>query len=193
MTLSEEQINIANKNSAGNDKVDFHLTDYRNIDEKYDRIVSVGMFEHVGRKQFQTYFDKIYQCLEDDGVALIHTIGRADGPGETDPWTKKYIFPGGYAPALSEIAPIIEKSGLYITDLEILRLHYAKTICEWRKRVENNKDKIIELYDEEFLRMWQFYLASAECAFRNLGHVVFQFQLAKKVDTVPLTRDYIYK
>lgn len=191
VTLSEEQLKIANKNSQSNDNVNFHLMDYRKIDEKYDRIVSVGMFEHVGRKQYQTYFDKIYQCLEDDGVALIHTIGRADGPGETDPWTKKYIFPGGYAPALSEIAPIIEKSGLYITDLEILRIHYAKTICEWRKRVEKNRDKIIALYDEEFMRMWEFYLASAECAFTNLGHVVFQFQLAKWQDKVPLDRRYL--
>ncbi len=149
------------------------------------------MFEHVGRKQYQSYFDKVYECLNDDGVALIHTIGRADGPGETDPWTKKYIFPGGYAPALSEIAPAIEKSGLYITDMEVLRLHYANTLKEWRIRVEGNKENIIEMYDDNFLRMWEFYLASAECAFRNLGHVVFQFQLSKWQDNVPLTREYL--
>ena len=191
VTLSEEQLKVANKNAEQNDNVEYQLRDYRNVDEKYDRVVSVGMFEHVGRKQYQTFFNKVYDCLNDDGVALIHTIGRADGPGETDPWTKKYIFPGGYAPSLSEIAPIIEKSGLYITDMEVLRLHYAKTLKEWRVRVEANKEKIIELYDENFLRMWEFYLASAECAFRNLGHVVFQFQLSKWQDNVPLDRKYL--
>lgn len=192
VTLSEEQFKVAEEQTANNDKVSFRLKDYRNITKEYDRIVSVGMFEHVGRKQYQTFFNKIYQCLNEDGIALVHTIGRADGPGETDPWTKKYIFPGGYAPALSEIASAIEKSGLYITDMEVLRLHYAKTIAEWRKRVEKNRDIIISLYDEDFLRMWEFYLASAECAFRNLGHVVFQFQLAKKQDNVPLSRRYLW-
>ena len=192
ITLSEEQLKVANKNSSHLDKVNFQLRDYREVRQKFDRVVSVGMFEHVGRKQYQTFFNKVYECLEDDGVALIHTIGRADGPGETDPWTKKYIFPGGYAPALSEIAPVIEKSGLYITDMEVLRIHYADTLCEWRKRVEKKKPKIIELYDEKFLRMWEFYLASAECAFRNLGHVVFQFQLAKWQDNVPLNRRYLW-
>lgn len=192
VTLSEEQLKVANKNSVHQYGVDFQLRDYRDVTEKFDRVVSVGMFEHVGRKQYQTFFNKVYECLEEDGVALIHTIGRADGPGETDPWTKKYIFPGGYAPALSEIAPVIEKSGLYITDMEVLRLHYADTLCEWRKRVEQNKAKITELYDEKFLRMWEFYLASAECAFRNLGHVVFQFQLAKWQGNVPLNRRYLW-
>ncbi|MEZ5757300.1 MAG: cyclopropane-fatty-acyl-phospholipid synthase family protein [Emcibacteraceae bacterium] len=191
VTLSEEQLKVANGNAEKIDGVHFELCDYRNVKEKFDRVVSVGMFEHVGRSQYNTYFKKIYECLKDDGVALVHTIARADGPGETDPWTKKYIFPGGYAPALSEIAPAIEKSGLYITDVEILRLHYAKTLCEWRKRVEENREKIIELYDDRFLRMWEFYLASAECAFRNLGHVVMQFQLAKKQDNVPLHRSYL--
>ncbi len=191
VTLSEEQLKVAQRNAQNNDNVDYQLRDYRHVSEKYDRIVSVGMFEHVGRKQYQTFFNKVYECLNDDGVALIHTIGRADGPGETDPWTKKYIFPGGYAPALSEMAPVIEKAGLYITDMEVLRLHYAKTLCEWRKRVDANRDKIIDLYDENFLRMWEFYLASAECAFRNLGHVVFQFQLSKWQDNVPLDRKYL--
>jgi len=192
VTLSEEQLKIANKNSSHLDGVNFQLRDYRDVTEKFDRVVSVGMFEHVGRKQYLTFFNKVYECLKDDGIALIHTIGRADGPGETDPWTKKYIFPGGYAPALSEMAPVIEKSGLYITDMEVLRIHYADTLCEWRKRVEKNKHKIIELYDEKFLRMWEFYLASAECAFRNLGHVVFQFQLAKWQDNAPLNRGYLW-
>lgn len=191
VTLSEEQLKIAQNNAEHNDDVNYLLKDYRAVTEKFDRVVSVGMFEHVGRKQYQTFFNKVYECLEEDGVALIHTIGRADGPGETDPWTKKYIFPGGYAPALSEIAPVIEKAGLYITDMEVLRLHYADTLAEWRKRVEANRNKIIELYDEKFLRMWEFYLASAECAFRNLGHVVYQFQLAKWQGNVPLTREYL--
>ena len=196
VTLSREQHSLARKRAEEgkvSDKVHFNFQDYRHVTEKYDRIVSVGMFEHVGRRQYQTYFDKVYDTLEEDGVALIHTIGRADGPGSTDPWTLKYIFPGGYAPSLSEISPIIEKAGLYITDLEIWRLHYAETLREWRKRTMDNKAAIEDLYDERFFRMWDFYLSSAECAFRNLGHVVFQFQLAKKQDAVPLTRDYLLK
>jgi len=196
VTLSEEQLSIAQdrvKQKGLEDKVDFQFRDYRDVDEKFDRVVSVGMFEHVGRAQFQTFFNKVYDCLSDDGVAMIHTIGRADGPGSTDPWTLKYIFPGGYAPSLSEIAPVIEKAGLYITDMEVWRLHYAETLKEWRRRTHANKDKVIALYDEKFFRMWDFYLASAECAFRNLGHVVFQFQLARKQDAVPLSREYLYK
>lgn len=193
VTLSQEQYDIACERAKDNDKVRFKFQDYRDVTEKFDRIVSIGMFEHVGRRQYQTYFDKVYASLKDDGVALIHTIGRADGPGSTDPWTIKYIFPGGYAPSLSEIAPVIEKSGLYITDMEVWRLHYAETLKEWRARVYKNKDAIVKLYDEVFFRMWDFYLASAEASFRNMGHVVFQFQLAKKVGTVPLTRDYLFR
>ncbi|PCI49955.1 MAG: SAM-dependent methyltransferase [Alphaproteobacteria bacterium] len=193
VTLSQEQYDIACERAQDNDKIRFKFQDYRDVSEKFDRIVSVGMFEHVGRRQYQTFFDKIYASLKDDGVALIHTIGRADGPGSTDPWTIKYIFPGGYAPSLSEVAPIIEKAGLYITDLEVWRLHYAETLKEWRARVYKNRAAIVSLYDETFFRMWDFYLASAEASFRNLGHVVFQFQLAKKLDTVPLTRDYLFK
>jgi cyclopropane-fatty-acyl-phospholipid synthase len=195
VTLSEEQIKVANQKVIDENiatHVDFKLIDYRHLDDTFNRIVSVGMFEHVGRKNYQTYFDKIYDSLTDDGVAVVHTIGRADGPGSTDPWTVKYIFPGGYAPALSEISKAIEKSGLYITDIEVLRLHYARTLKEWRKRVNNNREKIVNSYDEEFYRMWEFYLSSAECAFRNLGHVVFQFQLAKKQDNVPLDRRYLH-
>lgn len=194
VTLSKEQHALANKRAVDrnvSDKVHFNFQDYRNVDQKFDRIVSVGMFEHVGRRQYQTFFDKVYSSLKDDGVALIHTIGRADGPGSTDPWTLKYIFPGGYAPSLSEITPIIEKAGLYITDLEVWRIHYADTLREWRKRALENKAAIEKLYDERFFRMWDFYLSSAECAFRNLGHVVFQIQLAKKQDAVPLTREYL--
>ena len=188
VTLSQEQYDVARQRVQDNDladKIDIRFQDYRDVDEKFDRIVSVGMFEHVGRRQYKTYFDKIYSSLKDDGVALIHTIGRSDGPGSTDPWTLKYIFPGGYAPSLSEVAPTIEKAGLYITDMEIWRLHYAETLKEWRARVHKNKAAIIGLYDERFFRMWDFYLASGEASFRNMGHVVFQFQLAKKVDTVP--------
>ena len=194
LTLSEEQLKIAREKAVKEnitDAVKFELNDYRHIEEKFDRIVSVGMFEHVGRKNHQIFFDKIYSRLKDNGVALVHTIGRADGPGATDPWTRKYIFPGGYAPSLSEISKAIEKSGLYITDIEVLRLHYAMTLEDWRKRVVENKNKIINLYDEKFYRMWEFYLSSAECAFRHLGHVVFQFQLAKKQDAVPLDRKYL--
>ncbi|WP_417623302.1 class I SAM-dependent methyltransferase [Paremcibacter congregatus] len=194
VTLSKEQYDLACKRAEDrsvSDMVQFKFQDYRSLTEKFDRVVSVGMFEHVGRRQYKTYFDKVYDSLTDDGVALIHTIGRADGPGSTDPWTLKYIFPGGYAPSLSEIAPIIEKSGLYITDMEVWRLHYADTLREWRLRTYKNRDAIVELYDERFFRMWDFYLSSAECAFRHLGHVVFQLQLAKRQDAVPLTREYL--
>ena len=193
ITLSEEQLAYAQKRVESNGKVNFHLQDYRLVQEKYDRIVSVGMFEHVGYSQYQTFFDKVHDLLADDGVALLHTIGRADGPGATDGFTKKYIFPGGYAPALSEIVPRIEKAGLYITDIEVWRLHYAETLKHWRHACEAKADKIIDLYDDKFLRMWMFYLASAECAFRNLGHVVFQIQLAKRQDAAPLSRDYMYQ
>jgi len=196
ITLSQEQIKVANER-AKKDKVDkdveFRLQDYRDVSETFDRIVSVGMFEHVGRQNYGAFFKKVYACLKEDGVALIHTIGRADGPGSTDPWTGRYIFPGGYAPSLSEMMPHIEKAGLYITDLEVLRLHYAETLRKWRKRTFEHKEEIVELYNEEFFRMWDFYLSLSEGAFRNLGHVVFQIQLAKKIETVPMTRDYMYK
>jgi len=196
ITLSEEQLKVAKaralKAKAGSG-LDYRLQDYREVRERFDRIVSVGMFEHVGRKNYRTFFDKVNECLNDDGVALIHTIGRADGPGATDPWTLKYIFPGGYTPALSELTPQIEKAGLYITDVEIWRLHYAETLKEWRRRTFQHKKKIIKLYDERFFRMWDFYLSTAEISFRHLGHVVFQIQLAKKVGAVPLTRDYLFK
>jgi cyclopropane-fatty-acyl-phospholipid synthase len=194
ITLSEEQLAIANeraRKSKVQDAVEFRLQDYRQLEEKFDRIVSVGMFEHVGRRNYQTFFNKVCDCLEDDGVALVHTIGRSDGPGATDPWTLKYIFPGGYTPGLSEMLPAIEKAGLFVTDIEIWRLHYAETLKEWRRRTFQHKDRIIELYNEEFFRMWDYYLSTAECAFRHLGHVVFQIQLAKRRDAVPLTRDYL--
>lgn len=194
ITLSEEQLGVAKaraKKAGVAGQVEYRLQDYREVRETFDRIVSVGMFEHVGRRNYQTFFDKIYGCLADDGIALLHTIGRADGPGITDAWTLKYIFPGGYTPALSELMPHIEKAGLYVSDIEIWRLHYAETLREWRRRTHQNKKKIIKLYDERFFRMWDFYLSSAECAFRHLGVVVFQIQLTKRVDSAPMTREYL--
>jgi cyclopropane-fatty-acyl-phospholipid synthase len=194
ITLSREQLAFAEERvqkEGVQGRVQFRLQDYRLVTEKFDRIVSVGMFEHVGVPQYATFFRKIFELLEDDGVALLHTIGRGDGPGDTNAWMTKYIFPGGYSPSLSEITAQIERAGLYITDIEVLRLHYAKTLREWFDRVQQNRAEIIALYDERFLRMWEFYLAASEMTFRYLGHVVYQIQLAKQVDTVPLTRDYI--
>lgn len=194
ITLSEEQLAVARQRAidAGvTEDVSFQLTDYRDMREKFDRIVSVGMFEHVGKPYYETYFEKACELLKDDGVMLLHTIGRADGPGVTDPWTRKYIFPGGYCPALSEIMPAIERAGLYVTDVEVLRLHYMHTLQHWYDRAREEKDAIVRLYDERFWRMWMFYLAGALCAFRHNGHVVFQIQLARRVDSVPITRDYM--
>ena len=194
ITLSEEQLKIANervRNTPLEDNVRFRLEDYRNTNEKFDRVVSVGMFEHVGLAHYQTYFDRIAALLDDDGVALVHTIGRADGPGGTNPWIEKYIFPGGYVPALSEVLPAIERSGLFLTDVEILRLHYAYTLAEWRRRFVANWDRAARVYDERFCRMWEFFLAGSEMAFRHQGQVVFQLQLSKRVDTLPLTRNYM--
>jgi cyclopropane-fatty-acyl-phospholipid synthase len=194
ITLSTEQLKVANDRAtdAGrSDRVHFRLEDYRHIDEKFDRIVSVGMFEHVGLNNYETYFKKVAALLEDDGVALIHTIGRSDGPGVTNPWITKYIFPGGYTPALSEILPAVEKSGLIVTDVETLRLHYAMTLADWRRRFMANWEAAKNLYDERFCRMWEFYLAGAEMGFRYQGLVVFQLQLAKRVDALPIVRDYM--
>lgn len=194
VTLSEEQLAVANgraQDAGVASSVEFHLQDYRTIKERFDRVVSVGMFEHVGAPQYKTFFDTLYDITTEDGVALIHTIGRADGPGRTNPWIRKYIFPGGYSPALSEVLPVIEQSGFYVTDIEILRLHYAKTLAHWWDRVQANRDKIIALYDERFLRMWEFYIAASQKTFEYSGHVIFQIQIAKKQDAVPLTRDYI--
>ncbi len=196
VTLSQEQLAVANQRAAAagvSAHVTYQLIDYRAVQGQFDRIVSVGMFEHVGRPNFGTFFQTINRLLSDNGVALVHTIGRADGPGATDPWTAKYIFPGGYAPALSEIMPHVEKNYLYATDIEILRMHYAHTLWEWYERTRASKPHIIALYDERFYRMWTFYLAAARAAFLNLGHVNFQLQLTKQVGTVPLTRDYLYR
>ena len=194
VTLSVEQHKVSQERAERDgvdDQVRFHLRDYRLDTGTYDRIVSVGMFEHVGVTHYGEFFAKLRDLLSDDGVALLHTIGRADGPGTTNPWLAKYIFPGGYTPALSEIVPVIEKAGLYITDIEILRLHYAQTLRDWRRRFNANRDAVRAVYDERFCRMWDFYLAGCEAAFRYGGQLNFQIQLAKKQDTVPLTRDYI--
>ena len=194
ITLSEEQLKVA-QDRAGrqglSDRVRFRLEDYRKTDGKFDRIVSVGMFEHVGVTQYREYFKDIAKLLTDDGVALIHAIGRSDGPGVTNPWVAKYIFPGGYTPALSEVLPTVEQSGLMVTDIEILRLHYAMTLVEWRKRFVANWERAARLYDERFCRMWEFYLAGAEMGFRHQGLMVFQLQVAKRVDALPLVRDYM--
>lgn len=194
VTLSTEQHRLANERAAGRglaDRAEFRLQDYRDLDERFDRIVSVGMFEHVGVPNYQAYFDTVARLLEDDGVALIHSIGRKDGPSRTQPWIRKYIFPGGYIPALSEVLPAIERSGLWVTDVEILRLHYADTLKAWRERFLARRAEAAALYDERFCRLWEFYLASSEVAFRRLGHMVFQIQLAKRPTAAPLTRDYL--
>ena len=194
VTLSREQLNISNQRAAREGlqrSVRFELMDYRKIAGRFDRIVSVGMFEHVGVNHYATYFRKIGQLLADDGVALIHTIGRSEPPTATDPFIAKYIFPGGYIPALSEMVHGIERSGLIIADIEVLRLHYAKTLRAWRERFLANWDKAAAIRDERFCRMWEYYLAGSEAAFRYQGLVVFQVQLVKQVDALPLTRDYI--
>jgi cyclopropane-fatty-acyl-phospholipid synthase len=194
LTLSTEQHKLATERAAAaglSDRVRFHLKDYREETGTYDRIVSVGMFEHVGIVQFRTFFDKIKGLLADDGVAMLHAIGRGDGPGITNPWIRKYIFPGGYSPALSEVLPTVEKSGLWVTDIEILRLHYAETLRAWQRRFQANREEIRKLYDERFCRMWEFYLAGAEVTFRRHEYMVWQMQLSRTIEAVPLTRDYI--
>lgn len=194
VTLSTEQHRLANERAAARGlaaRAAFRLQDYRDLDERFDRIVSVGMFEHVGVPNYQSYFDAVARLLEDDGVALIHSIGRKDGPSRTQPWIRKYVFPGGYIPALSEVLPAIERSGLWVTDVEILRLHYAETLRAWRERFLARRREAAALYDERFCRLWEFYLASSEVAFRRFGHMVFQIQLAKRPGAAPLTRDYL--
>jgi cyclopropane-fatty-acyl-phospholipid synthase len=194
LTLSAEQLKVSRRRAreAGlSDRVRFHLRDYREQAGVFDRIVSVGMFEHVGIDHFRTYFSQLRDLLSEDGVALLHTIGRMDGPGATDPWIRKHVFPGGYIPALSEIMPAIEKTGLLTTDIEILRLHYAETLRHWRRRFKDNREKAITLYDERFFRLWEYYLAISEISFRYLASTVFQIQITRSQDAVPLTRDYM--
>lgn len=194
VTLSTEQQRYASRRveEAGlANQVRFLLKDYRHETGRYDRIVSVGMFEHVGVGHYLEYFEKLRDLLADDGIALIHTIGSADGPGAAHPWIRKYIFPGAYTPALSEVVPAVERAGLFVTDIEVLRLHYAETLKAWRQRFSANRDRIAAIYDQRFCRMWEFYLAGCEAGFRHSGLVNFQIQLGKRIDSAPLTRDYM--
>ena len=195
VTLSKNQYKYSNQKvkelNLGN-QVQFKLMDYREVKEKYDRIVSVGMFEHVGRKFYKTFFNKITEILKDDGVALLHTIGSVNSPRNPQPWITKYIFPGGYTPSLSEVAGPIEKSGLILSDMEVLRMHYAHTLRNWKNRFIKNKEKVLQMFDERFFRMFEFYLSSCEMAFKHGDQVVYQLQLTKRLNTTPSTRDYIY-
>jgi len=194
VTLSTEQHAWATKRAEAeglSDKVKFELRDYRDVTGQFDRIVSVGMFEHVGVPHYRTYFDTVRDRLTEDGVALIHTIGRAAPPGTTSPWITKYIFPGGYVPALSEMSRAFEAAGLFQTDIEVWRLHYAETLRHWLERFEAKSDAALMLYDERFVRMWRYYLAASEMAFRHGRQCVFQVQLARDKQAVPLTRDYM--
>lgn len=195
LTLSTEQYQVANQRAAElglSPRVTFKLLDYRQEDQRYDRIVSVGMFEHVGRPYYRQFFAKLQDLLEEDGVALLHTIGRQAPPSPTNVWLRRYIFPGGYLPSLSQLVPILESRGLWLTDLEILRLHYAETLKAWNARFQKNRERVARLYDERFCRMWEFYLQCAEATFRYRRTTVFQMQLAKHVASVPITRDYMY-
>ena len=194
VTLSSEQVAAANNRTMERGlkgRVEFRLQDYRDIDETFDRIVSVGMFEHVGVNHYGKFFKTICGLMKKDGVAVLHSIGRSEGPTSTSAWIKKYIFPGGYIPALSEVMPVIERAGLVVTDVEILRLHYAETLKAWRERFLARREEVAALYDERFCRMWEFYLVISEMAFRHQGLMVFQLQFARRQEAVPLTRDYI--
>ena len=196
ITLSENQLKHSiqkTKEMNLENQVRFKLMDYRELNEKFDRIVSVGMFEHVGRKFYKNYFRTVNKLLKEDGVALIHTIGSVVSPRDPHPWITKYIFPGGYTPSLSEIAWPIEKSGLIISDMEVLRMHYSHTLRHWKERFIGKKEEVLAMFDEKFFRMWEFYLASCEMTFKWGDQVVFQLQLSKKFDSVPNRRDYIYQ
>ncbi len=195
ITLSKNQLEYAQQKAREmnlENQVEFRLEDYRQLSEKFDRVVSVGMFEHVGRKFYSKYFNKVFDFLNEDGVALIHTIGSINPPRGPQPWITKYIFPGGYTPSLSEVSLPIEKSGLIISDLEVLRAHYAHTIRNWKDRFMSKKEQVLEMFDEKFFRMWEFYLVGCEMSFKWSDQVVFQFQLTKKFEATPITRDYIY-
>jgi cyclopropane-fatty-acyl-phospholipid synthase len=194
ITLSTEQLEVAKtraKTERLSESVRFELEDYRKVSRRYDRIVSVGMFEHVGVNHYGTYFEKIAHLLAEDGVALVHSIGRSDGPGFTNPFISRYIFPGGYFPALSEVLPAVERAGLIVADVEILRLHYAETLKAWREAFLARREEAVALKGEAFARMWEFYLAGSEAGFRHQGLVVFQLQLARRIDALPITRDYM--
>ena len=194
LTLSDKQVKMANRRAAEaglSDRVRFYLRDYREETGTYDRIVSVGMFEHVGINHYREFFSTVRNLLAEDGLCVLHSIGRMAGPSTTCAWLRRYIFPGGYSPSLSEVLPAIEGSGLWIADIEVLRLHYAETLRAWQHRFQENRARIAELFDERFCRKWEFYLALSEAAFRHGDHFVFQIQLSKRRDAAPLTRDYI--
>jgi cyclopropane-fatty-acyl-phospholipid synthase len=194
ITLSQEQLALARVRAAErglSGTAEFRLQDYRDVPDKFDRIVSVGMFEHVGVGFYEAFFRKCAALMEEDGVMVLHSIGRSEGPNVTNPWIAKYIFPGGYIPALSEVLPAIERAGLLTTDIEILRLHYAETLKAWRERFLAHREAVERLYDARFVRMWEFYLAASEMAFREQDMMVFQVQLTKRQGVVPTTRDYI--
>ena len=194
VTLSKDQHALATARAAARGlggRVRFELMDYRDVTGTFDRIVSIGMFEHVGVGHYPAFFAKVDELLKGDGVALIHSIGRLGGPGATSAWLRKYIFPGAYAPALSEVTSAVEPSGLVVTDVEILRRHYAETLRHWERRFQANRGQIEALLDERFCRMWEFYLISCEVGFRYGKQMVFQMQLAKAADALPITRDYM--
>lgn len=195
ITLSYNQFITAQKRAYKeglNDRITFALQDYRHETDKYDRIVSVGMFEHVGVDYFPNFFSKTYDLLNESGIFLLHTIGQTSKPSATNTWIRKYIFPGGYIPSLSEIILLTENKNINITDIEILRFHYAHTLDHWYKNIHNNREKIIKMFDERFMRMWEFYLLISKYSFINMGNVVFQIQIAKNTNNLPLTRNYIY-
>jgi cyclopropane-fatty-acyl-phospholipid synthase len=194
VTLSREQLAIAQARASEAglaEHTQFRLQDYRDVSETFDRLVSVGMFEHVGVGFYDTFFRKCNELLADDGVMLLHSIGRSEGPSVTNPWIAKYIFPGGYIPALSEVLPAIERAGLLVTDIEILRLHYAETLKAWRERFLAHRADVEKLFDVRFLRMWEFYLAASEMAFRKQNLMVMQIQMTRRQGVVPITRSYI--
>ena len=194
ITLSTEQLGVANARAAEKNLTSsarFLLQDYRDVQGPFDRIVSVGMFEHVGVDFYAAFFQHCAEILTEDGVMLLHSIGRSDGPDSTNPWIAKYIFPGGYIPALSEVLPAIERAGLLVCDIEILRLHYAETLKAWRERFMARREEAVQLYDERFARMWEFYLAASEMAFRKQNLMNFQVQLTRRQRVIPMTRDYI--
>ena len=195
ITLSENQFKYGKQKikelNLGN-QVEIKMMDYRQVKEKYDRIVSVGMFEHVGRKFYKSFFNTVFKTLNENGIALLHTIGSVNPPRDPHPWMTRYIFPGGYTPSLSQVVGPIEKSGLIVSDIEVLRTHYAHTLRHWKERFINNKDKVLKMFDEKFFRMFEFYLSSCEMAFKHGDQVVYQLQLTKTLNAAPSTRDYIY-
>lgn len=196
VTLSDVQLRsaIARAEAAGvSDKVEFRLCDYRDLNEQFDRITAVGMMEHVGQPQYRTFFRQIQSSLKDDGVALIHFIGRSSPPDTLSPWFQKYIFPGGYAPALSEVMRAIEKEELVTCDVEVWRGHYEQTLRHWHARFTNNIDQVRDMYDDRFIRMWRYYLTASELSFSEMSQVLFQVQLSKDQLAVPTSRDYLYR